>query len=158
MPFSVEIAYSIKYGKHKTYRQDVEALKGLIEHNEPLIRSMLDLPHFVHIRFKPLPKRCYGRFNSFTKIVDVSPAQNPYDAMKAILHELVHLEQYNTGKLQRGMSKTKRQYIYYWLGREVEYPDPIANYDKYLNLPWEKEAFGRESKLLEKFIKKARSP
>lgn len=158
MSINIEIAYSFKYGAYKAFRSHTESLKGLVEFNEPLIRTMLELPKFVSLRYKPLPKRCYGRYNTFTQIIDISPLQKPYEVLQTMFHELIHVEQYHTGKLKRGLSEKHRAYMYYWKGKPIEYPDPIKEYDKYLNLPWEKEAFEREKPLTNKFIEKAETP
>jgi hypothetical protein len=153
-----KIAQSIKYGKYKVYKDKIYAIMDLIDYNEPLIREMLDLPDRVCINFRPLSRSLNGRYSSLTQQASVNCKLTPRSLMKTLFHELVHAEQYKTGKLKRELCLKRRRYVSLWAGQEYDFVNYRKNYDKYRSLPWEVEAFGRESELLVEFLGKAMTP
>lgn len=158
MAIGFEMAQSIKYGVLKFHRPKVTAIMDLVEYNEPLIRDMLDLPDVFYIKFRPLPPKLNGKYVSSTKQAIISARLTPRSIMKTLFHELVHAEQYHTGKLKRELCMKRRQYVSLWDGKEFNFVNFRKNYDKYRSLPWEVEAFGRETELLVEFLGKAKTP
>lgn len=69
-------------------------------------------------------------------IVTVAKRLSQKEIIRTIFHELVHVKQYESGKLQNGSPQR-------WLGVAIE--------DKYENLPWELEAFDLEERMMRKF-------
>ena len=55
---------------------------------------------------------------------------------EVVAHEMIHIMQYQTGKL-----KDLGPARFEWCGQEHIYHSKL-NYHEYLNLPWEKEAYG----------------
>jgi hypothetical protein len=158
MAIEFKIAHSIKYGKYKYYKNVIVAVMDLIDYNEDLIRDMLDLPDRLKIEFKPLSHKLNGRYFSMTNKVVINNKLTPKALMQTLFHELVHAEQYKTGRLKRELCVRKRKYVSYWNNVEIDSADFRKNYDKYRNLPWEMEAFGREEELLKEFLRKATTP
>lgn len=158
MAISFKIAQSVKYGKYKARRSTIVAIMDLIEYNEPLIREMLDLPDNFSINFKPLSRLLNGRYSSLFKEASINAKLSPRSIMQTLFHELVHAEQYHTGKLKRELCMKRRQYVSLWDGQEFDFVNFRKNYDKYRSLPWEVEAFGRETELLVEFLGKAKTP
>lgn len=158
MAIGFEMAQSIKYGALKFYKTKITAIMDLIDYNEPLIRDMLDLPEVFYIKFRPLPRKLNGKYVSPTKQAIISARLSPRFMMETIFHELVHAEQYHTGKLTRKLCERRRQYVSVWDGQEFDHVNFRKSYDKYRSLPWEVEAFSRETKLYKEFLAKAKTP
>ena len=158
MAIEFKIAQTVKYGKYKPYRPNVTAVMDLIDYNEDVLRDMFDLPDKFRVHFVPLRRLLNGRYFSMTRTVVVNIKLTPKSMMQTFMHELVHAEQYKTGRLKRELCVRKRKYVSYWNGIETDSADFRKNYDKYRGLPWEMEAFGREEQLLKEFLQKARTP
>ena len=158
MAFEFKISQQVKYGKYKPYRPTVTAVMDLIDYNEDILRDMLDLPERIRIDFVPLRRLLNGRYFSHRHTVALNAKLTPKSMMQTFMHELVHAEQYKTGRLRRELCVRKRKFVSYWNNIEVDSADFRKNYDKYRNLPWETEAFGREEVLLKEFLQKARTP
>lgn len=158
MAIEFKIAQSVKYGKYKPYRPTVTAVMDLIDYNEDVLRDMLDFHDKISVEFAPLSRLLNGRYFSHRRAVALNAKLTPKAMMQTFMHELVHAEQYKTGRLRRELCVRKRKYVSYWNNLEVDSADFRKNYDKYRGLPWEMEAFGREEQLLKEFLQKARTP
>ena len=60
------------------------------------------------------------------------------DLVTVLAHELIHCQQFQSGRLIYSKGKE------YWLGKEYKMPN--QTYASYLECPWEKEAYGLQSK------------
>lgn len=72
--------------------------------------------------------------------VELSKDLHLLDFVKTICHESIHVEQYVTGKIQEDYSVGEK-------GRWVWKNRRVSLNTKYIDHPWEKEAFRKESKL-----------
>ena len=158
MAIEFKISQQVKYGKYKACRPAVTAVMDLIEYNEDVLRDMLDFPEKIRVEFIPLRRLLNGRYFSHRHTVAINSKLTPKSMMQVLMHELVHAEQYKTGRLKRELCVRKRKYVSYWNNTEVDHADFRKSYDKYRNLPWEMEAFTRETELLTEFLNKAKTP
>jgi hypoxanthine phosphoribosyltransferase len=90
------------------------------------------------IEFESLKKhQCgYCDYDEDEAVVVIAKRLPVKEAIRTLFHELVHLKQYETGRLEVGSPQR-------WLGISIE--------DKYENLPWEVEAFELEEKMMKSF-------
>lgn len=101
-----------------------------------------DLPGQVTIKICPLDNYgdalwlSEGRYR-----VRLSPDQSVKDVLGTLFHELTHVHQYATDRLDLGFK------VAIWEGTSMKIP---AAHNK---RPWEKEAFSSEKKLLKKYSK-----
>jgi hypothetical protein len=117
------------------------AIAELTEKALPILREMLSFDEEVQIRVTALKsKNLNGRFFNKTKMVEIDCRLGLSHALQILAHELVHAEQYHTGKLQDMGNKTK-----VW-NNETIAAKP-ASYKKYRDLPWEAEAWARQEEL-----------
>jgi hypothetical protein len=156
--FRFKVAHSCQYGKYKKLRTKIRAMSDLLEYNEPLIREMLDLPPNINFVFRPLSRLLNGQYSFTTNRVSINAKLPVKYMMQVIFHELVHAEQYKTGRLRRELCNRKRKYVNIWNNQEMDLINFRKDYDKYRSLPWEMEAFTRETELLAEFLKKAKTP
>lgn len=63
--------------------------------------------------------------------------------LETLMHELKHLQQYYTGALAHTGKKNYKR----WNGIEMQDIPWQDSFTKYMNLPWEKEAFEYETKI-----------
>ena len=74
--------------------------------------------------------------------ITIDNSQTPRQMIHTLLHELVHVNQYATGRLVSGEGRKPNR----WLGK--------PNYDEYKNQPWEIEAYDLDKKMLRNFVRK----
>lgn len=155
--FAIDIATSIKYGHAKGWKRTAFELADIIKSNVDVITSLLDLPETIYIRIKPLKGRTHGLWTNSSKTLCIDPRRTNMDTLiETLFHELVHAEQYKQGRLVRKLNEEVRQYQDFWEGTPFKRPSNVRSkgrYQKYLNLPWEKEAFEREKTLTVQFIR-----
>jgi hypothetical protein len=76
--------------------------------------------------------------------ITIDSKQTPRQMIHTLLHELVHVNQYVTGRLVSGEGRKPNR----WLGK--------PNYDDYANQPWEIEAYDLDKKMMRNFIRKCK--
>lgn len=88
------------------------------------------------IEFETLQKhQCgYCDYEEDEVIVTIAKRLSVKEAIRTLFHELVHVKQYEDGRLEKG---------YIWCGEVYE-----CDYE---NLPWEIEAFDLEEKMMKAF-------
>lgn len=162
MAFRYRVSHSIKYGRYKDWRKVIDAFIGIIEHNEDILRKLLDLPEHLTIEFAPIRKGHNGVYRFMSQSIVIAPRGSAKFILQTLMHELVHAEQYKTGRLNRRLNHNLRRHVHVWKGEEIDSRSTLLNlrknYDKYYNLPWEKEAFGREKELAKMFLEEATVP
>ena len=155
--FNISIAQSIKYGHSKWWLKTATELVDLLRSNLEVIDSMLDLPDVVKIKVRPIKGRTLGLWCNLSKTLSVDPRRTNMDTIiETVFHELVHTEQYKQGRLQRKLNEQERRYEDYWNDTPFKRPSTHrtkSGYQRYLDLPWEKEAFEREKTLTVQFIR-----
>jgi Zn-dependent peptidase ImmA (M78 family) len=98
----------------------------------------LELDLDLIVEFENLKENKFGYcdYDEDEVIVTISKNLSVEDMIRTFFHEMVHVHQYDSGKLENG--KNQR-----WFG--VEYDC------EYEELPWEVEAFEVEQKMMEAF-------
>ena len=97
--------------------------------------SYLKLDLDFVIEFESLKRHQFGLcdYDEDEVIIIVAKRLSPKEAIRTIFHELVHVKQYEDGRLENGSPQI-------WEGIAIE--------DAYKNLPWEVEAFDLEEKMM----------
>jgi hypothetical protein len=138
----VKISSSFKYGYDKKYTNHSVRVAMLVKRVMPLARTLLDLPSSLLIELKPTRKpNAYYSHNNLKVVIDTRKCSTLVSVMRALMHELVHAEQFKHGRLK---ITTKTML---WEDKPVVME--TKNYEKYSAQPWEKEAFRREVELTE---------
>jgi len=94
-----------------------------------------------NLRRGPVESRAWGwctQEDPLTYTVEIDRALAPRNVLKVLAHELVHVKQYFTGRMQEHEDSV------YWLGEICE-----LDYDEQ---PWEIEAAAMESVMYEAFL------
>jgi hypothetical protein len=127
------------------YRQRTERLVEFTRDACKLYKELLNFPEDITITIKPM-KKFAGLYYEDKKKVDLSFKSNPSIPFLEILaHELVHAEQHYTSKIHPVWLEKKRTWAYRWDGKLWD--NDITDYQRYINQPWEIEAFARQSEL-----------
>jgi len=121
---------------------------NMIVQTLPAFKKLLRLSD-VKFRITKFKSRTLnGRYIRGSKIIELSPKLKFEQALVVLAHELVHAEQYNTGRLRQEW--TSQGWTMFWNNNQSFVKG--STYLAYRNLPWEKEAFGREKELAEKVL------
>lgn len=131
----VTISTSIKYGNYKRFLSRANEQAEFVKTVMPYARQLLTLPPLLGITVRPIRGRVNGTCNRFLKIEMETRRKSMGDFLITLMHELVHAEQFFTGRLATGNR---------WNG--VEYKRGTT-YKKYRELPWEVEAWDRQEQL-----------
>ena len=146
---SCSLFYDKSFGKTK-----VDRLKKFFGFAEKIrlfdqkYRSLLNIPSKLEYRICKHRGNTFGQYIDTHNVVEIDYRTICNHEFLGILlaHELVHAEQYHTGKL-----KHKNNRWVWTEGRkklEVEYCEAY-NHTKYMQFPWEQEAYGRQQQLFE---------
>lgn len=109
----------------------------------PVLRKLLSVSPAVTVRVAPIKaKAVNGRYWSGQKLIELD-CRLPWDkALEVLCHEMVHAEQYHTGKLDHDGRN------YRWNGSVNS--NRGTTYNAYREQPWEQEAFRRQAELATK--------
>lgn len=129
-------------GKH---RAKTKVMAALIEEALPHFRNLLTISDKIAFRVAPIKGRFSGKYYSSEDLVEISPRLSIMQVLQVMAHELVHAEQYFTGKLKPELDKSKGRWVDIWEG-EV-HNGRGSTYKAYRALPWEVEAYAREKPL-----------
>lgn len=137
---SYVIAQSFKYGYDKKYTDRCYKAVELIRMVVPIARKLLDVPTHLEVHLKPT-RRANAYYSHYHQRVVIDPRKCKTfpDIISALMHELVHAEQFKQGRLELSVRTMK------WMGKPVV--QETRNFEKYRAQPWEAEAFGREKEL-----------
>lgn len=128
---------------YRVYTERAARVKRLLEQSIKFTNDYLDLPDAIVVNIRPI-KAHNARYLAAKHLVEIDP--RPTENLGVILatfcHELVHAEQYHQKKLifKNGES--------FWMNQRCK--NKGTTYKSYLNLPWEREAFGRQAELATK--------
>lgn len=130
----------------KQHRELAARAQAVVELALPVLRQMLDFDLDVKIRLASFKsKRMYGRYNHATKVATVSyMRRSNRDVLETLAHELVHAEQYHTGRLVNVQMPNLRQWRFEWRGGLTS---KGSTYRSYRNQPHEIEAFDKAPRL-----------
>lgn len=143
---NIYVSAGANYSHQKTTSINVQ----LVERALPILKTLLKLPT-VTIRVAPIKaKRIKGFYQSEHKLVTVDCRLGPRELIEVLSHELVHAEQYHSGRLVLKFIKRKG-WMNYWNGT---LGSKGTTYKAYRDQPWEKEAWGRQEELAKLVIEK----
>lgn len=146
---SYTVAHSLKYGYDKQYTSKCVAAITLLKLVMPIAKKLLDLPDNLNVHLKPTKlANAYYHHDTRRIVIDPRRCETYASIIAALMHELVHAEQFKQGRLSLGLRTMK------WMGKPVK--QVTRDYEKYRAQPWEAEAFGREKELCDKVHKALR--
>lgn len=143
----IAISYGAYYDPNKLARNigQQNARIASIAYNS--LKTKLDLPENIWIRLAGIKSgritRMTGRYWSSHSIAEVDYRQSPRSFLEILCHELIHADQYKTGRLS--WKKEGKKFVNCWNGEPV-----IIDYR---NQPWEIEAYERQVILADELIK-----
>jgi hypothetical protein len=119
------------------------------------LRKTFNLPEQLRIRIAKTKGRSNrGSYSHGFKTVMIDPRESKKSLYQTVMHELVHAEQYHTGRLVHDVVVNNNgnvRWINEWEGKPIT--SKGATYNSYRNLPHEKEAFARQETLGKKLAK-----
>lgn len=119
----------------------------IIKRSLPEFRKLLDLPRDVQFRVAPIKgKNTSGYYMVEHKMAVIDCRLKWAKALEVIAHELVHAEQYHTGKLKKKYNM-KKGWMHHWNGTPGK---KGTTYRAYRDQPWEQEAWNRQMYLAER--------
>jgi hypothetical protein len=111
-----------------------------IEKAIPHFHELLSLPDDITYRVCGLKGNKYGCYWGMEKVVEIDQkVHGAFEAVEILAHELVHAEQWHTGKLDMVISHGRWKNV--WEGRQWSNG---TTYAAYRARPWEVEAFDRQ--------------
>lgn len=113
-----------------------------------LVKENLDLPKEIQIEFRDLDENVYAETSlnpRYNNRITLNSNLQANEIIKPLIHELIHLEQINKGKL------VKRRDGSYLFEGKIYNIKPKMSYREYLLLPWESDVLDKE-KILYKII------
>jgi hypothetical protein len=129
-----------------THTDTSKVIALIIKRSLPEFRKILNLPRDVKFRVAPIKsKNTNGYYVAEDKLAVIDCRLGWAKALEVIAHELVHAEQYYTGKLKKRY--TPRGVLHYWNG---EVGKKGTTYKAYRDQPWEQEAWNRQMYLAER--------
>lgn len=108
--------------------------------------AFLKLPHTVTIRIETLDPGLYAQTDITYKKIVLNSLLELNDIIFPLVHELIHLEQIETGKLNRS-----KQGKYVWEGQVYDVPENITH-ENYKQLPWEHEITKKNYDIVKKVL------
>lgn len=108
------------------------------------LRTVLKIKGTEKVIFKPIKGKTTGLHYGNTGNIFVDMRQSTLKVVETIAHELIHAEQFNTGRLVRPGG------VPFSLWEGNPYNSSPRTYEEYRALPWEKEAFERSPELARK--------
>ena len=113
------------------------------------VSQIIELPETVEVCLYPLQDNVYGgidinRVNRIGLNINLSIESQ----LKILVHELIHVSQKHLGML-----KIKPNGMCYWHGIPyTKKPPEEMTHEEYTNLPWELDAYHRQSKVLQQAL------
>jgi hypothetical protein len=140
-----ETSTSIKYGNYKRYQKRAELIKEFVRLSQQYAGNEFDLMQQFRVRIRPIKGRVLGNCNKYGTI-ELDPRRKSFaDMIITYCHELIHNEQFNTGRLV--WDKGMRQ----WMGDTVN--NKGTTYKAYRKQPWEIEAFDNQKLKAQRILK-----
>lgn len=134
------ISSSFKYGYDKKYVKMCNESIELIKLVMPIARRLLDFSAHINVHLKPTRlANAYYAHAERRVVIDPRRCKTYNGVIAALMHELVHAEQFKQGRLELTQRTMK------WMGKPVV--QETRDYAKYRAQPWEMEAFKREKEL-----------
>ena len=137
------------YYKHRKDNK-IENLVTLVSHTVKDLQDILDLPPDLKVRIAQFKGHQRGCYNPSEKTAHVTPTLDERQFLFTLCHELVHAEQFHTGRLGYMYNTLRNRYDYSWNGQLNT--NRGTTYMAYREQPWEQEAFGRQGELAQKVV------
>ena len=144
--YGIYVSASVLYSKNVAMRNKAMDILTLINRTEEEFRKLLNYPTDIKFRVAPIKGRTNGRYMSTGKLVEIDSNLDWAKALEVLAHELVHAEQYHTGKLTKRWVNNKG-WMHSWNGDLNK--NRGSTYKAYRNQPWEQEAWSRQAELAE---------
>ena len=145
MTDTFKIADSIMYGRYGHMKAKSIEVAKLFKMATKHARKIMDLPETLGLEVRPIRGNVTGYYKNASRIIGVDPRDRTLGAiLSTIMHELVHAEQYHTGRL------AIKQGVHTWnneMGDQVTAIVSSSSYKKYRAFPWEVEAYSRQEDL-----------
>lgn len=109
-------------------------------------RKYLDFPKDTVVRVCAIKGHVSGRYWSGDNVCEISCSMHWQSLLEVLAHELVHAEQYHTGRLKKEWVRNKG-WVHKWDG-SINHSKG-STYNAYRNQPWEKEAWERQTEIAE---------
>lgn len=130
-----------------THTDTSKVIAMIIKRSLPEFRKLLKLPKDVKFRIAPIKaKNTSGYYVVEDKMAVIDCRLGWAKALEVIAHELVHAEQYHTGKLKKKFVQ-KKGWMHHWNGTPGK---KGTTYKAYRDQPWEQEAWNRQMYLAER--------
>jgi hypothetical protein len=108
----------------------------------------LTLPDIVEVEFQKLGPSAYGETDIVRKRITINQDLELNDIVLPLVHELIHLEQIETGRLAKS-----RQGQYVWDNASYRADPRTMLHKDYSKLPWELDVAKKQQKILDNIIK-----
>lgn len=141
-----DIFMSLSSLYNKKMKNKADVIRCLIEVTIPEFKKLLNLPAGLRFRIAPIKGRFSGRYNDDLRLVELDSRLNWDHAMFVLAHELVHAEQFNENRLENKYVP-RHGYAYFWNGER--WNGKGSTFKAYMAQPWEKEAYERQTQLVE---------
>lgn len=128
-------------------KKSAAEVRHVVRKAVPVLRKLLDFDEDVKFRIAPIKGKYSGRYCHSNRMVELDCRMKWDMALEVLCHELVHAEQFHTGKLDTTTDKYGR-WVSVWHGNRHD--NKGTTYNAYRNQPWEKEAFERQAELAKK--------
>ncbi len=146
IPVYVSLQAFYKHGKD--YK--IENLVTLVSLAVKELQDILDLPQDLKVRIARFKGHQRGCYYASENTAHVTPVLDANQFLLTLCHELVHAEQFHTGRLGYQLNVLRNRYYYSWNG-QINY-NRGTTYMAYREQPWEQEAFGRQGELAQKVL------
>lgn len=120
----------------------------LVKHVVQQTGAHLKLPNSIDIEFQRMGSSTYGETDIATKRITINFDLGLNDIFLPLLHELIHLEQIETGKLARS-----KEGHYVWESTVYKIEPGMLSYDDYKELPWEQDIVKKHRYLVKELLK-----
>lgn len=141
------ITMSLSAIYNKRMNRQAKIVKLVVQQALPCLHKLLDIPKNVAVRIAPIKARgTHGRYINGENLCEIDCRLSWDQALEVLCHEMVHAEQYHTGRL--GHTVDRRGPVHMWNG-SIEY-NRGSTYKTYRQQPWEIEAFSRQKELADK--------
>ena len=145
MTDKIKIAKSIMYGRYCENKDRSIEISKIFTMAMKHARKIMNLPESLQFEIRPIRGNVTGYYNNSSKTIALDPRDRTLGAiLSTIMHELVHAEQYHTGRL------VNKEGVHTWNNEMSEQVSAIvssASYKKYRTFPWEVEAYSRQEEL-----------
>lgn len=141
---AITFATSIKNGQsiYKQYKARMPLQEALVRFTLAYIRKfkLINFHPDVKIHIKPI-KRWHGLHYIDKNLVVLNVRDNPIQMIETLLHELKHSEQHFEGRLSIQYDYKQGRWLDIWNGEVNKVSNNTTSTKRYMELPWEVEAF-----------------